>query len=124
MKRLFAIGGGELRLSETLEIDKKIVEASGKANPKLLFIPTASGEPIGYVESIQNIYGSILGCNVATLFLLDGKLTKEDIRRSILDSDIVYVGGGNTKLMMQVWRENEVDKVLIEAYEKGIILSG
>ena len=124
MKRIFAIGGGELRLSETLEIDKKIVEASGKSNPKLLFIPTASGEPMGYVDSIQNIYGSTLGCNVETLFLLNKKLSKESIRETNLNSNMIYVGDGKTKFMMQVWRENDVDTILIEAYNKGIILSG
>ena len=44
MGKIVAIGGGELRLKETMLIDKYIVEFSENPNPNLLFIPTASGE--------------------------------------------------------------------------------
>ena len=39
-------------------------------------------------------------------------------------SDIIYVGGGNTLKMMKVWKKTGVDKMLKQAYEKGIVLSG
>lgn len=46
MLKLIAIGGGKIgRLGqpiETTEIDKEIIRISGKKNPRLLFIPTAS----------------------------------------------------------------------------------
>jgi dipeptidase E len=48
----------------------------------------------------------------------------EQIRRKIKSADIIYVGGGNTLLMMRVWRSLGVDKLLISAYERGTILSG
>ncbi len=124
MGRIIAIGGGEIRLRSTIDIDREVVKSSGKKNPKLLFIPTASGEPEGYINTIKTVYGEELGCHVETLHLIDSKPVKERIRDTILNSDIIYVGGGNTKLMMNVWRELDVDKVLEEAYNKGIILSG
>ena len=46
------------------------------------------------------------------------------MRSHILDQDIVYVGGGNTKSMLAVWREWGLDIILKEAYNKNIILSG
>jgi aminopeptidase N len=46
------------------------------------------------------------------------------LRSHILDQDIVYVGGGNTKSMLAVWREWGLDVILKEAYNKNIILSG
>ncbi|MBN2658500.1 MAG: Type 1 glutamine amidotransferase-like domain-containing protein, partial [Spirochaetales bacterium] len=39
-------------------------------------------------------------------------------------SDIIYVGGGNTRFMMDIWRKYGVDKALREAYSKGIVLAG
>ncbi len=39
---IVAIGGGEVALNETYEIDKFIVESSKKEKPNFLFIPTAS----------------------------------------------------------------------------------
>ena len=48
-RKIVAIGGGELKDLETLEIDKRIVELTGKTRPKALFIPTASGDAVGYM---------------------------------------------------------------------------
>lgn len=124
MRRIIAIGGGEIRCNETLEIDKEIVSSTQRERPKLLFIPTASNEAQGYIERIEELYGKKLGCHVNTLYLIDSNTTKELARRMILDSDIVYVGGGNTKNMLKVWGKYSVNIVLKEAYKKGVILSG
>jgi dipeptidase E len=42
MGKIVAIGGGEMRLLETLAIDREIVALTGKARPRALFIPTAA----------------------------------------------------------------------------------
>jgi dipeptidase E len=124
MGTIVAIGGGELRELETLSIDKHIVEATGKDKPRALFIPTASGEPQGYIDTFNKVYGEILGCETEALLLITGELSEEYIKNKILSSDLVYVGGGDTIKMLDIWKENSVDKYLKEAYEKGIILSG
>jgi len=124
MGKIVAIGGGELRFNETLSIDKFIVQFSEIPNPKLLFIPTASGESQGYIEIVKRIYGEQLGCRVDTLLLSDSGITENEIKHKILSSDIIYVGGGNTEKMMEIWRENKVDKYLKEAYKNNILLSG
>ena len=108
MGRIVAIGGGEIKDGETLNIDKFIVSLSGKERPSLLFIPTASHDAEGYIETVKKVYGE-LGC---------------DIRDIILKSDIIYVGGGNTEYMMKIWEKYSVDKYLKEAYKKNIVLSG
>jgi len=124
MGTIFAIGGGEILHRETLAIDRKIVEAAGVDNPRLLFIPTASSEAPGYVKTVEEYFGGELGCRVETLFLMDGRTSPAKARSRILGSHIIYVGGGNTRLMMKVWKEYGVDKALKEAYEQGVILSG
>jgi len=121
---IFAIGGGEVRHRETLAIDRKIVKAAETDNPRLLFIPTASSEAPGYVKTVEEYFGGELGCRVDTLFLLDDRTNREEARSKILDSHIIYVGGGNTRLMMKVWNEYGVDEALKEAYKQGVILSG
>lgn len=124
MGTIFAIGGGEIGELETLAIDKKIVESANKDKPKALFIPTASDERQGYIDDFNYVYGDKLGCIVGTLFLLDKKITKQEAREKILKSDIIYVGGGNTRKMLEIWDEYGVSNALREAYEKGITLSG
>lgn len=121
---IFAIGGGEISNLETLDIDKKVVESIEKKTPKALFIPTASDEPQGYIDSFNYVYGEKLKCNTDVLLLLEGTMSTEEARRKIMDADIIYVGGGNTSKMLQVWKTYGVDKLLKEAYKNGKILSG
>lgn len=124
MGKIVAIGGGELRLNETLTLDRYIVEFSETSNPRLLFIPTASGDSQAYIEIVKRIYGGQLGCTVDVLLLTDSSIKENEIRQKILSSDIIYVGGGNTVRMMEIWRENKVDKYVKEAYKNNIVLSG
>ena len=123
MRKIVAIGGGELRLGETKKIDQYIVELTGKENPSFLFIPTASHDAEGYIETAIKQFGE-LGCKVQALCLFSTDKTAEEIRDTILSSDIIYVGGGDTETMMKKWSEFHVDCYLREAYEKGIVLSG
>ncbi len=128
MGKIVAIGGGEIGRPgypvETLSIDKNIVELTGKKNPKILLIPTASKDSLGYYSVVQKHFGERLGCNVDVLYLIKEKLSIKEIRSKIFSSDIIYVGGGDTGFMLRCWRRNGVDKILREAYEKGIVLSG
>ena len=124
MGRIIAIGGGELRSGDTLGIDKVIVEAANLDKPKLLFIPTASDDAQAYIDGVEAAFGQRLGCEVKALRLIESPPPKDEIRDLIQSADIIYVGGGNTKRMMQVWRQHLVDVYLKEAYEKGVILSG
>jgi dipeptidase E len=124
MGRIFAIGGGELRNGEIFEIHKAIVQAVTSYNPKLLFIPTASDDAPGYSDSVRKEFGDLLGCVVDVLELIEGYDDDTMIRKRIMDSDVIYVGGGNTKKMMEIWKKHKVDDYLREAYNKGIILSG
>lgn len=124
MGKIVAIGGGEMNLKETLPIDRYIVEFSGKQKPKMLFIPTASNDAEGYIEVVKKIYGCQLGCEIDTLLLMGNSITESQIREKILSADIIYVGGGDTVRMMDVWRARKVDGYLREAYRNNIVLSG
>ncbi|HLO10731.1 MAG TPA: peptidase E [Pseudoneobacillus sp.] len=124
MGRIIAIGGGELSELETLPIDTYIVKQINKQKPRALFIPTASGEPEGYISTFNKVYGEKLGCITDTLCLISETLTDEEIREKILSADIIYVGGGDTGKMLSVWKSKKVDVYLKEAFQKDIILSG
>ncbi|MEI8103810.1 MAG: Type 1 glutamine amidotransferase-like domain-containing protein [Candidatus Moraniibacteriota bacterium] len=124
MKIIIAIGGGELKDLETLPIDRAIVKMANKKHPKVLFIPTASNDSVGYWETFQNVYSKKLGCDTDVLYLIKEKPSKKEIEQKILSADIIYVGGGNTLRMLRIWRKLGVDTMLRKAYEKGIILSG
>lgn len=123
MGKIVAIGGGELSKGETYVLDQYIVELSGKNNPKLLFIPTASDDASGYITRIKD-YFERFGCSVEALCLISHKYTDEVIKSMILNADIIYVGGGDTVRMIEKWKEFNVHSYLKEAYEQGVVLSG
>jgi dipeptidase E len=123
-KIIVAIGGGEIRTRGTAPIDREILRLSRRKNPKLLFIPTASSDSERYWRHVREYFGKFLKCKTDVLFLINGGLSKKQIRRKILAADVIYVGGGNTLLMMRVWRRLGVDKLLKLAYAKGTALSG
>ena len=135
-KTIIAIGGGEIgrikiypdghseqKPVETMVIDKKIIELTGKEHPELVFIGAASGDNPKYFTAVQNHFAGRLGCNAINLILTD-KPSIEEIRKKILNADIVYIGGGSPTRLMVALKETGADKVLIEAYNKGIVMSG
>lgn len=128
MKKIVAIGGGEIGRPgykiETTKIDREIIRLSGKKHPQVLFLPTASNDNELYWETFKKYYGSKLGCKTEVLYLIKEKLRHTQIKNKILSADIIYVGGGNTLKMLKVWRKLKVDKLLQQAWKKGLVLSG
>ena len=122
-KKIVTIGGGSGRFS-TLPIDKEIVKLANKKNPKFLFIPTASSDDQKYWNYMQELYGKKLKCKTDVLFLIKENPTSEQIKNKIQSADIIYVGGGNTLMMMKLWRKLKVDKLLKEAWQKGTVMCG
>ena len=123
MGKLVAIGGGELRTGETAPLDRLAVRMTGASAPRLLFVPTASGDDPGYIETVRSVYGA-LGCQVDVLRLCAGAETDGDIRRKLDWADAFYVGGGDTAAMLERWRQRGVDEGLREAYRRGAVMAG
>ncbi len=129
MGKVVAIGGGEIGRKpgipvETIEIDKEIIHLSGKKQPGLLFIPTASSDAQSYCYVVQRHFGRRLGCKIDFLCLLNNQQTRKEIEEKVFTSDIIYVGGGNTLKMLIEWRKRGVDEILLRAYQNNIVLSG
>ena len=120
-KQIIPIGGGGFyRDAENLELEKYVIRQSGVENPRVAFVPTASGEPDHYVASFYSAFLK-LGCRPSVLTFF--KRTPE-LRSFLLNQDIIYVGGGNTKSLLAVWRDWGVSDVLRQAWESGIVLTG
>tara|TARA_B100000900_G_C20565764_1_gene711005 strand:+ start:90 stop:770 length:681 start_codon:yes stop_codon:yes gene_type:complete len=120
-RNIVAIGGGGFgRSLGTLEIEKYIVSLSLKDNPKICFIPTASGDSDLYKLNFYRAF-SKLKCITSHL---DFFSRTDDLEERILTQDIIYVGGGNTKSMLAVWKEWNLDSILKKAYSEGIVMSG
>ena len=118
-KNIVAIGGGGFgRSLGSLEIEKYIISLINKKRPKICFIPTASGD-----SNKLNFYRAFskLDCIASHI---DFFSRTENLEEKVLNQDIIFVGGGNTKSMLAVWKEWELNNILQNAYERGIIMSG
>ena len=120
-KHIVAIGGGGFgRKLGKLKIEKYIVSLSQELKPNICFIPTASGDDDAYKVSFYSAF-SKLGCNPSHI---DFFKRTHDLQDHISKQDIIYVGGGNTKSMLAIWRDWGLDLILKDAYCKGVIMSG
>jgi len=54
-RKIVPIGGGLLRLGETIAIDKFIVKEGGGKNPRVLLIPTASKDLPAYSNAFRRV---------------------------------------------------------------------
>ena len=120
-RQIIAIGGGGFGRNPGIGIiEKYILEQSKKDMPNICFIPTATGDDESYKVSY---YATLtkLNCNPTHL---DFFKRTPNLEKIIMKNDIIFVGGGNTKSMLAVWRDWGLDIILKEAYESGVIMSG
>lgn len=121
--KIVAIGGGNNSnikkngLPQPYEhenIDREIIKLSGKSNPNVLFISHASSdeEEQASFRKIHNTYHNIFSCPIE---LLDKALLENDTKvQELVDwADIIYVGGGNTKTMLELWKTTGFDHLLM-----------
>ncbi len=121
MKQIIAIGGGGFgREIKDLKIEKYIVDQCQKENPSICFVPTATGDDAGYIENFYKAFDS-LNCKTSNIDFFKRTI---NLQEHICNQDIIFVGGGNTKSMLAVWREWGLDKLLLKAYSNGTIMSG
>lgn len=121
MKQIIAIGGGGFgRNPNQRIIEKYIIDQSSESRPNVLFIPTASAEDKSYTVNFYSCFNG-LDCNPSHLNLFQRTPRIEGL---INKADIIYVGGGNTKSMLAVWKEWKLDKLLFKAYNEGTVLAG
>lgn len=120
-RQIIAIGGAAFRAEpRNLAADRYILQQTGKTRPKVCFIPTASAEPADIIALFVDLY-TRLGAEVTVLRFFT---RTPDVRELLLAQDVIYVGGGNTKSMLAVWREWGLPEVLREAWQRGIVLAG
>ena len=121
LRQIIAVGGGGFyRDAENLALEKYVIQQTDAAeSPRVCFVPTASGEPDHYVSSFYAAFLK-LGCRPSVLTFF--KRTPE-LRSFLLNQDVIYVGGGNTKTLLAVWRDWGVAEILREAWESGVVLT-
>ncbi|WP_427125613.1 Type 1 glutamine amidotransferase-like domain-containing protein [Priestia megaterium] len=122
MRQIIAMGGGGFSMEpDNLLLDQYILSQAHTDVPKICFIPTASGDADNYIERFYEAFGKLV-CKPSHLSLFSQNFM--NLKAYMLQQDILYVGGGNTRNMLLLWKEWGLDTILKEAYEKGVVLAG
>lgn len=128
MKRIVAIGGGELRDKTTLKIDEYIAalakEHAGEKRANALFIPTASHDFMPYYNSFHKVYTGTFDIKTDVALTVFKEPDMERLREKFLKADAIYVGGGDTVFMIEHWKKTGLLPLLEDAYERGVVLAG
>jgi dipeptidase E len=120
-KQIVAMGGGSFSVEpEGSALDAYVLALTGQPRPKICFVPTASGDAAMYITKFYEAFGDRAEATHLGLF---GR-PRTDMERVLTSQDIIYVGGGNTANMLAVWRVHGVDRMMREAWERGVILTG
>ena len=108
-------------------VDRLIAQLTGRGRPKVCFISTPSGDSVEYIEKFYAAFEP-LACEAAHLAFFRkpfrASLSLANFAERLLTQDAIFVGGGNTKSALAVWREWGLDRVLAEAWCRGILLTG
>ena len=120
-RQIIATSGGFAIEPRNKRIDKYILSQVNSKTPKICFIGTASGDSKNYINRYYHFFKNEK-CIPNHLDLFRGNII--NIEKFLLDQDIIYVGGGNSRNMLSIWKDRGLDKILGMAYNKGVLMCG
>ena len=106
--RILAIGGFSLGT----ELDDLVLELA--RGPRVLFVPTAAGDPARMVLAFYDSFAS----RAEPSHLTFNPWPPEELRDVVLAQDVIYVSGGNTANALAVWRVHGFDAIVRERSEE------
>jgi peptidase E len=129
-RRIFAMGGGGFTMepSNPLLDDFVLSLASSRTSPRtreprILFLPTASGDTTAQIAAFHARFAD-RHCVAEHLSLFRLHELRRPLEEIVLSQDALYVGGGSMRNLLAIWRAHELDRLLISAWRRGIVLAG
>ena len=119
-KKIIAIGGGGFTHQLDQSLDQFVIDKLKRTNSKIGFLATASKDDEKKISLFYKRFEN-------TKFELSHFNLTSNINgfsKWLMSKDLVYIGGGNTVFMLEIWKKNKLEHIFKDAYEKGIILSG
>jgi dipeptidase E len=121
---IFAMGGGGFTMEPGNPLlDDYVLSLSGSREPRILFLPTASGDTTTQINAFYARFGG-RGCVPTHLSLFRLGDLERPLEQIVLGQDIVYVSGGSMRNLLAIWRAHRLDEMLTSAWESGIVLAG
>ena len=121
MRQLIVLGGGGFSQEKNRALDRHFLAQTGKKRPRVLFVGTASGDAEPYRERFYKAMAE-LPCRPTHLSLFAPPVA--DFESFVAGHDAIFVGGGNTRSLLALWREWKLDAVLHRAWRRGVVIGG
>ena len=119
-QHIIAISGGGFSEIPNAYIDQYVLNVKRQTEPlRIGFIATASNDAPGYIDKFYKAFKHEIPTHISV-----ADFQSPTIQDTVNALDIIYVGGGNTKFMLDTWRKTDFDTVLKTAYANGVILAG
>jgi peptidase E len=120
--QILAIGGAAIPENlDNLLLIQYFLSLTKKKKPRVCCIGAAHGDADAGRLRFYAGFGQF-DCKPTHLPLF--ARTPRDLESFVLEHDAIYVGGGNTRSLLAVWREWQLDVYLRKAFERGIVLGG
>lgn len=119
--QIIAMGGGGFSMEpENPALDRYVLAHARRRNPSVCFLATASGDADAYIAQFYAAFTKHR-CRPTHVALFN---RTPNLHKVLLAQDVIYVGGGNTKSMLAVWREWHMPTLLRRAWRSGVLLAG
>lgn len=120
--QILAIGGAALPENlDNLLLIKYFLSLTKKKKPRVCFVGTAHGDA---EAGRLRFYAGFSQFNCTPTHLPLFARTPRDLESFVMEHDAIYVGGGNTRSLLAVWREWSLDTCLRKAWARGVVLGG
>ena len=116
-------GGGFCAGARDEELERWIAGLLGAERPRVCLLPTASGDPEEQIARFRLSFRR-LGCETSHLSLFRLGDHPVELREHLLAQDAIYVGGGSMLNLLALWRLHGLDRILEQAWWRGILLAG
>jgi peptidase E len=102
-------------------LDRYVLGAARRKRPRVCLIATAGHDPGKHARHFYRIFRKV-DCIPTHLDVFSVPL--EGVEAFLSAQDVVYVGGGNTRNLILLWRAWGVDRALRKACAGGTVLAG
>jgi peptidase E len=121
---ILAMGGGGFTMEpDNPLLDEFVLSLARRREPRVLFLPTASGDPAAQIMAFRSRFGG-RECQATALSLFRLHGMQLSLAETVLSQDVVYVGGGSMRNLLAIWRAHGLDVLLGEAARRGVVLAG
>jgi len=123
-RQILAFGGVGLEKAGTAPtLMKYFLELAGKKTPRVCFMPSGTGDAKGEITRWNDVMKTY-DCQPKVQKVYIASPSTKSFEAELLQADAIYIGGGNAVNMLAIWKVQGIDKIIRQAYDRGIVLGG